>query len=450
MTGILMAYRLNPRWDITAESMGQYSFGNRLMPAYHKELTGQLEAGLSIGTRYHLAPGLAEKIFTEKKDWQKGIFFETAYGMTFPIAIDASTFRNIGSSWNLRFGTWFSSLFGVRAGLQLQHGYWNVVETENYVRHYAKTTATGQVELLTDLLQLSPRWRERNEESKWGLNLALGLEAGANRKGEAANHPYRSNFAGFVGSLQALYRVAPGAYLFLEPRYEMQPNNNHSETNVFVNPKDRNIDLYFGARIVRPNKEGRQQLKDDADEDPFQRNLWLGLDLGGLKAFHCNKFTTGDGVGVRPAVSVNVGYDLHPLSTMRLQAQFNSFKFNQHNPGSAYIIEGKYKKIDVRLIHMLNMTNLWRGTRNTPKFSVFWEVGPTLGTMVSQKPSRDNKTAFGLMTGILMAYRINPQWDITAESTGQYKFDANFLPAYHKHRTGQIEAGLSVGTRFHF
>lgn len=60
------------------------------------------------------------------------------------------------------------------------------------------------------------------------------------------------------------------------------------------------------------------------------------------------------------------------------------------------------------------------------------------------------KLGYGISFGAMVAYRLNQNWDLTAETMAQYYLNDGFIPQYFTSRINPLKMGFSIGTRFNF
>lgn len=451
MLGVMAAYRVNKDWDVTIETQEQYHFPHSYMPAQTYGKLGNGSWNLTAGVRYHVQPGSFKQIqwksFTP--EWQRGWFLEGAYGVDVPLGNDAQFFNKSGNSWHARFGHWFNSLLGFRAGVTGSRMSWQTETVPDYMSHpldvnYSDWKFGVRFEAMLNPLNFSVRRRHLQEQPRFDLNLAAGIDLGAGVKSHTPEkHAWKHSYVGFTASAQALLRVAPGAQVFVEPRYHTA---SYDAPNSLMLTTDHAFDKYFdlsiGARITRGNANMRARVKDEEDAEeakpasPLNR-LWVGVDVNDLKMLHCQSGALSKD-GMQPGAGISVGYDVHPLASFRLQFKYDYLRINQPD---------YYTRIDLynlRAMYMLNLTNLWRGTRQLhPRLSAYWEVGPTFSHYKQH-------SSMGIMTGVNVALRVAPQWDVTFESMGQYNLHHPYLPVVDRARPSDVMMEFGLGTRFRF
>lgn len=501
--GTMVAWRATRIWDLTAETQVQYALNANFMP-WQETATrgGRGKWGISLGTRYHFGEHMmGTTLNTYTPSWMKGWFLEGGYGWNMPVYSGKDALALSGSSWNVHFGHWFSSTLGFRVGITATQGYWDEHHTNAvmkggesihgaYDTKYASITTGSRIELMTNPLNFFHSMRHRTTPSRFDLNLSAGFELGRLSHTHTSEGRMIRQYTGFTAASEVLYRVAPGMQIFLEPRYHgvryAMPKN---AFGIKEKTTDHYMTLAVGARLQRPEASRRSDVKSGTDSyiyghggselnTPFQPHWFFGVNVSGVKQLHCAHVKTG-GIGWQPGFGLNLGYVAHPLATLRLQLQIDANNIlNLHDDYQTQVslkkwethtaaMTDKLTQLNARAIYMLDFTNLWRGTRQQPRLSAYWEVGPTISTIIGQTktfmegekvPNQQmatgtnykGRSSAGFMTGVLCAIRLTPQWDLTFESMGQYNFKRNFLPSNCRVRLGNTQMEFGIGTRYNF
>lgn len=440
-TSFMSSLRLTPQWELTAEALGQYNIRPAVIPGESQQLN-KLKYGLSVGAVYHFIPyseNEGERGDYQLHPWQRSWFGEFSYGWTLPVGAGNSAAHMGGNNWRVGVGKWLLPMLGVRANIESVRGFWKEMTYQNYNAYAQQLTMNLGVELLADMMQLTHAQRARNTESPWGVNIGMGVQYGFIRMFHSDKH-YRRQI-GFTASLDVMRRLAPSTYLFIEPRIYL-PSHQSPGDALGRNVVDKMFSVNAGVRIARPNAESRKLMNEDP-ANIFEPHFWAALDLGGVTGLSVTKYTDG-GLGWSPSVSVSGGYDFTPKHSLRIQTQYayNKVSF----PGKGGLLqEHDYGELNFRAMYMLNISSLWQGTNHTPKFSVYGEIGPGL----SVTPGR-GEASFSANTGILMAYKVHPRWDVTAEALGQYNTNSSLRASIDKPRFSATEMNFAIGTRYHF
>ena len=125
-------------------------------------------------------------------------------------------------------------------------------------------------------------------------------------------------------------------------------------------------------------------------------------------------------------------------------------------------------QMDVRLLYMLNVTNLWTGYDKRNALNMYFEFGPTFSSILSESnelaegemmggsdfrymgKSYSGNCSMGMAAGILTALRLTNRWDLTAEVVGQYHFNRSYMPEYYPRFLNGIKINFGIGTRYNF
>lgn len=492
MAGMMMSLKVAPRWDLYSEVQGQYNFKEKFTAPYGNSLAStpgnvdkndknrdnlnmnyfsNLKYGLYIGTRYHFIPWSEEdhaRLNFDVPEWMNGWFFEAGTGWTVPIdKFSAGKFTEFsGNQYKISFGRWVSPIFAFRAGIQGLQFYHDMVELGEGVRQYhSQLVANGHVELVTDVLNWFPSLR--GEERKFDLNLFAGLVVGAQG---ASYNGYLSlgkedfwkemNVSfGYSAGLQALLRVAPGIQLYLEPSITSLRNSvlSHYNDRLYDDKTSMPFAISAGTRIMRPTDSRALRHAGYRGDDieggfnaKFEPSWWVGFELGGAKTFRGQKLVNDNNNGlnvVLPTFGMSVAREFTPISTLRAQFE-GSFMYRPSLSDNGY---KHYSMYDGRLMYMLNFTNLWRGTRNQPKFSLYPEIGVAMSYKNYARFKDDENNAqytAGVVAGMMGALRVAQAWDLTAESQIQHNFAKGYMNSYRGNKVNQ-KWNLTFGTRYH-
>ncbi len=488
-TSLMAALRLTPRYELTVEAMGQYNFIHGVNPGVRPRLSN-IKYGLSVGTRYHFDQESLYDFFsgTDAKPWQKGWQLDASYGWAIPLDTKLGL-HGTGTSLSISAGYWFNSLLGARLGFVGQQSYYRkgnvpaVVEPVSgiqvhapYTVYYSQYMLGGRAELMLNPLNFIRSRRELDEAPRWDVNLSAGLNFGALAKAGAG---MAGGYVGFTTSASLLYRLSNVTQLYLEPRYDVCSYGRHNATlNYDESFADRMFTVSIGARIMRPIGESRESKRPTSPEKMSHRGLWASVGIGGAKMLQRLR-VDGGGMPIQPSVGLSVGYDFTRLSSVR--ANFIYDMQSRTRPDQPYSVMShgvarRYKgtmnttihQMDMQLLYMLNLTNLWTGYDKRNKFNVYLEAGPVFSRNLLQSNSladgelmggtdfqykgRDysGKSSFALASGILMALPVNRHWDITAELMGHFYFNRGYMPEYSPQFLNGIKMNFSVGTRYNF
>lgn len=472
--------------DVTAEVMGQYNFVHATNPGSNP-IMNNLKYGFTVGGRYYIKP-FKLNILDEFKSqpWHSGWQLEGSYGWALPMDTK-NAFRSSGSAMYASLGYWFNSLLGARLGIGGNQTYW----TENsvsavkepvsgvtvhapYTVYKRQTAVGGRMELMLNPLNLLKSRREAEAAPRWDMNMSLGMNFGGILKVQGMSRGY----VGFTGAVSALYRLSNTVQLYVEPRYDSYSYNVYNK-EIMSNESfsDRMFTVSVGARISRPV----QQTEDTEDKELLagaHRGWWTAVSLGGSKMMQTLRVSSG-GTTLNPSFALSAGYDFTRLHGMSLQLS-TDIHFRQR-PGQPYsvrsyglernytgMVDSRYSMMDVRLMYMLNMTNLWTGQDRRNALDVYLQFGPSVSTILSESNRLADgelaggsdfkyrgkryagETSMGLVMGILASLPLNQNWALTAEASGQGYFNRSFMPEQHNHFMNNLKINFSVGTRYSF
>ena len=472
--------------DVTAEVMGQYNFVHATNPGSNP-IMNNLKYGFTVGGRYYIKP-FKLNILDEFKSqpWHSGWQLEGSYGWALPMDTK-NAFRSSGSAMYASLGYWFNSLLGARLGIGGNQTYW----TENsvsavkepvsgvtvhapYTVYKSQTAVGGRMELMLNPLNLLKSRREAEAAPRWDMNMSLGMNFGGILKVQGMSRGY----VGFTGAVSALYRLSNIVQLYVEPRYDSYTYNVYNK-EIMSNESfsDRMFTVSVGARISRPV----QQTEDTEDKELLagaHRGWWTAVSLGGSKMMQTLRVSSG-GTTLNPSFALSAGYDFTRLHGMSLQLSTDIH--SRQRPGQPYsvrsyglernytgMVDSRYSMMDVRLMYMLNMTNLWTGQDRRNALDVYLQFGPSVSTILSESNRLADgelaggsdfkyrgkryagETSMGLVMGILASLPLNQNWALTAEASGQGYFNRSFMPEQHNHFMNNLKINFSVGTRYSF
>ena len=472
--------------DVTAEVMGQYNFVHATNPGSNP-IMNNLKYGFTVGGRYYIKP-FKLNILDEFKSqpWHSGWQLEGSYGWALPMDTK-NAFRSSGSAMYASLGYWFNSLLGARLGIGGNQTYW----TENsvsavkepvsgvtvhapYTVYKSQTAVGGRMELMLNPLNLLKSRREAEAAPRWDMNMSLGMNFGGILKVQGMSRGY----VGITGAVSALYRLSNTVQLYVEPRYDSYSYNVYNK-EIMSNESfsDRMFTVSVGARISRPV----QQTEDTEDKELLagaHRGWWTAVSLGGSKMMQTLRVSSG-GTTLNPSFALSAGYDFTRLHGMSLQLSTDIH--SRQRPGQPYsvrsyglernytgMVDSRYSMMDVRLMYMLNMTNLWTGQDRRNALDVYLQFGPSVSTILSESNRLADgelaggsdfkyrgkryagETSMGLVMGILASLPLNQNWALTAEASGQGYFNRSFMPEQHNHFMNNLKINFSVGTRYSF
>lgn len=472
--------------DVTAEVMGQYNFIHATNPGSNP-IMNNLKYGFTVGGRYYIKP-FKLNILEEYKSqpWHSGWQLEGSYGWALPMDTK-NAFRSSGSAMYASIGYWFNSLLGARLGIGGNQTYWTensvsavkepvsgVIVHAPYTVYKSQTAVGGRMELMLNPLNLLKSRREAEAAPRWDMNMSLGMNFGGILKVQGMSRGY----VGFTGAVSALYRLSNTVQLYVEPRYDSYSYNVYNK-EIMSNESfsDRMFTVSVGARISRPV----QQTEDTEDKEFLagaHRGWWTAVSLGGSKMMQTLRVSSG-GTTLNPSFALSAGYDFTRLHGMSLQLSTDIH--SRQRPGQPYsvrsyglernytgMVDSRYSMMDVRLMYMLNMTNLWTGQDRRNALDVYLQFGPSVSTILSESNRLADgelaggsdfkyrgkryagETSMGLVMGILASLPLNQNWALTAEASGQGYFNRSFMPEEHNHFMNNLKINFSVGTRYSF
>lgn len=489
LTGSVMAsMEVARNLDVTLEAMGQYNFISGVNPGVG-EMVNNMRYGFSVGTRYHVSHRAVKNFFKGEfaDPWHKGWFFETSGGWAFPINT-GNMLRCGGSTMNLAAGYWWNNLLGARLGLNAQQSYWNMSQEEGqrepvsgiylhtpYTAFRTELSVGGRLEFVLNPLNFFAFRKNLEKAPKWDMNVSLGMNLGVMCK---APYGY-STYYGLTTSAAALYRISNLAQLFLEPRFDIYSYNRFNEAlQANQTFSDRMLSVNFGTRISRPLKSTENERRARVSSMLSHRGFWGGFELGGSKVMEEMRATTKS-FSFSPSVSATVGYNFTRLHGARAQVAYE--RFSKLRIGEPYEVlmsgwqrtfhgnmESTSNLLDIRLLYMLNISNLWTGYDRRVPFNLYLQAGPVVSTILSENvelaegevmggtdftftgTKHSGKFGAGLAAGAMASYALGRHWDVTAEMLAQYYFGQNYLPNNEISPFNGIKLHFGVGMRYNF
>lgn len=474
--------------DVTAEVLGQYNFISGTNPGPNG-IINNLKYNFAVGARYHFEQEDLRRFFNGlgTKPWQRGWMLEAQYGWSVPVNTGLGM-HGSGSSMFVSAGYWFNSLLGVRLGMGGRQVYWNredvkaVVEPVSgiqvhapYAKYKSQFMIDGRAELLFNPLNLIASRRKAESAPKWDMNMSLGMNFGGLSKISGLTKGY----VGVTTSLSALYRLSGTTQLFVEPRYDVF---NFSVYNKSMNFEDTYSDKMFtisvGTRISRPVGESKDSKRPADAAKMSHRGWWTGVSLGGSKILQCVRIG-GGGLSIQPSVGLTGGYDFTRLHGLRAHISYDIHSRVRPNQSYEVLVSdvqkrfsgtmnSTYHQLDVRLLYMLDITNLWTGYDKRNALNMYLEAGPTFSAVVAESnsladgeiaggdsfryagKSYGGNNSMGMAVGIMTALRLTSHWDLTAEVLGQYHFNRQYMPENYPRFLNGIKINFGIGTRYNF
>lgn len=467
----LSALSVSDNVDLTMEALGQYNFIKGTNPGERSTLNN-VKYGITLGARYHLRPGQLKSPLGDNRR----MFFDSSYGWNTP-TFGNGFLHQSGHSYQMAIGKWFHPAFGARIGASGQTFLYSYTDGTGYTAglNEAKEEVLlgGRAEAIFAPFQLFAGWRNKEDGHVFDLNLSAGAELGWMRRSHYKVNTvpgFKDKYKGITAAAQLLFRVNTGTYVFVEPRVL---HTNFDEPNNAGAGHDNVYTLSVGTRVHLAAQDIRRS------HDEFTPNLWMGLNLGGMK-WQRSMYIKQGGLGVNPSLTASVGYDWKKFATFRAQLNYQHFNYtntslytgkNQYG-GAEYshgVWNNDYNAFDLRLSYMLNVNNLFQGYKADRKFNLWWTAGPAMtyifhdkstwvdGQAMTEKPmnhlhvkdSRQGKVSPAVATSLMTQLQVAPKWDITCEAMGQYNFIWGTNPGF-RGRINNVKYDFSVGTRYHF
>lgn len=480
--------------DVTAEALAQYDFTGKASPGNGSNFN-RIKYGFSVGARYSMPQVQVTDFFRGRfvKPWQKGLQMETSYGWSMPFAT-GSNLSCSGENMNVGVLYWLNSMLGGRLSIGLQQVYWNKTvdvgekETVSGIALHAPHTlyrtqmmAGARLEAVLNPVNVVPKWRNRDKAPKLEVNISAGIGVGYTSKMHAMN----TSYVGFTTALTGLYRLSNTMQLFVEPRYEVNNISTYNDKlQVNESYSDRLFSVNIGARISRPVDrkpagEEKEEIVHRSNKYKLaHRGLFGTLNVGMYKFTEAVRATKG-GISLHPSFQGALGWDFNRLHSVRAQIAIEMF--SRLRPNQPYqtvigelprnyvgIMDSKYTMLDVRLQYMLNMTTLWTRKDGRNAWSLYLMAGPVVSAYLSESNALSEgeltgganpvytgetykgKLGYGISFGAMLAYRLNQNWDLTAETMSQYYLNSGFLPQYYSSKMNAMKVGFYIGTRFNF
>lgn len=490
LTGSMMAsLNVAKNVDVTAEVLGQYNFIRNTNPGDHS-LINNIKYGVSVGARYHFGQDALKNLFSDfsSKPWHKGLFVDAAYGWAIPTD-GGLGMHGSGSSMQISMGYWFNSLIGAKIGVVGQQTYWDKTQVAAvkepvsgtqvhapYSVYKTQLMLGGRAELMLNPLNLISSRRNAEDAPRWDMNMSLGMNFGGMVKVQGLTRGY----VGFTSALTALYRLSKTTQIYLEPRYDVFNYTAYNDAFKYDQSfSDKVFTISVGTRITRPVGESKDSMRPKDKEKMAHRGFWAGASLGGSKMIQTLRNGNG-GVGIQPSMGLTAGYDFDRLNSVRAHISYDIHsRYRTDQPYSVVTPMGmqmrykgamnsSYHQLDLRLLYMLNVTNMWTGYDKRNVFNMYFEIGPSFSSIVSEsntlaegeyqggqdfkyigKQYAGNKS-MGLAMGIMMALKLTPKWDLTSELMGQFHFNRQYMPENYARFVNAIKMNFSVGTRYNF
>lgn len=475
-------------FEITAEALAQYNFINNTNPGMNGSVN-KLKYGFSVGTRYHVDHRLVKHFFkgTFADKWNRGWIMEFGGGWAVPLN-SSDMLRCSGSNMYYGGGYWWNNLLGFRFGLNIQQNYWNktVMEAERepisgipahvaYTEYKTEINAGLRLEAMLNPLNFFKFRQNLTKAPKWDMNVSLGLNFGLMNKTPIM----RSSYFGFTAAMTGLYRLNSMVQIYVEPRFDVYNYSRYNNVLMVSQPfTDRLMSLSVGTRVSRPYDVKDKDKVARVASQLSHRGFWAGVNVGGAKALQGRKATT-KGFSFSPTVGASLGYNFTRLHSARAQVAldlFSRLRLNQPyevisagRPRTYYgTMESSFSQIDLRLLYMLNLSNLWTGYDRRVPFNLYFQAGPVISTILTEKnelaegefaggtdfnyagEKSSGKFGMGLAFGGMASWSLDRHWDITAEMMGQYYLGKDYMPSHYSSSVNGIKLNFSIGARYNY
>lgn len=393
--------------------------------------------------------------------------------------------RSIGTNYQVAIGRWLNPILGFRIGLTGGDFYWDgqVIQPQ----HSGANTQThsgggifhrgmsfaGRVELMARPLNFIRVWRELDRAVD--LELGGGIEAGYYCKSAVKNYGYLGTFnLGYTVNGAILYRLAPGASLFVQPRVQFVnfnvPNADFGKEGSYT---EYLFTINAGVRLQAPTRKQRIEMY----ESPFSPHFEIGAYGGGLKY-------VGEGMKLQTHYPLNgaaglyAAFHISRYHSVVAEAEYMRLNQQYYAPytvkvGEAYIKNRGYMThelnlVEAKLMYGLNLTNLlMKADYMRRHFNVYALAGPTYVTTMHSpiylNPGElrggsgeinygikdlDGNYAMGLVGGFRVTYDFTKHFGVFAQPEGEALFNAHKVTG-SPHRYGFI-AKMQAGVKYNF
>lgn len=418
------------------------------------------------------------------QNYNGNLFFDFSQGGTMQyVRGGMPLLQTLGTNYEVGVGKWLNPIFGLRLSGSVSDYYWkSQVERATTVGgirvHPAYETRlkgvflTGRLEALLDPVHFSPRWR--SSFHCLDLNLSLGGEYGwAMKYGRSGVEAMECYYQGLTGTVQLLYNVDGGMALFVQPRallaFYNVPYANLAEKKTYT---DKIGSVNVGVRVMRPTKSERASF----DKRPFERHLFVGAQLGGIKHM-TNSKQVGDG-SFNVLGAVHVGYRLAPLASAKLQVEYmllnkqEQTRYEVQSGSRTFRYSGlwrhRYGYLNTKLAYQLNLSNLYQGYDASRRLNLYGQFGPMYSVLVTQGATlnseemaggvnpvplvekRTGKGAWALFGGMVADLRLTDHWSLYAEPEVQYYLKNKYVGGGATFRLNDLLLKFSLGTSYRF
>lgn len=437
---------------------------------------------LNYDVMYGLRAGLAISLnsaegYRRDSVYNGNLFFELSQGITCFANGNLPFLKTMGTGYQFSVGKWFDPVLGLRATASVSDYYWNssiepaTVGSPEYETLCKGAMFSGRLEALVNPLNFFRSMRE-SDYHVFDVNLIGGAEYGWKiNPMEGAPASLRCKYWGGTAAVQFLYNADANTSIFLEPRYTHGiykiPYQNAAMDKKFV---DQFVFLSAGVRINRPLKKDRMLHR----EDQFVPYFFVGGSVGGNK--HMRTLNVqGDG-SFNYQASVNGGYHLNPFVGFRLRFEYLNFARNARTPytvdfmGMEKTFSALWKQrsgfFQTQLDYLLNLTNVYQGYNEDRKLNIYALFGPGYSVCVNQGASIYSKElsvgenprpklskikgngAWSLTGGVLVDYKIHPNWSLFVDPQVQYYLKKGFIGGGSTSRLNDFFIKFSIGCSY--
>lgn len=407
--------------------------------------------GVKMGAnfKFHSAPDAASDTTNHKP------FFEYSQGMV-TIHRPSETW---GTGYQISVGTWLNPLVGIRAGLAGRNFYWAAQgTTSKNLKWHSGMFLGARIEALMNPLNLSEKWRSSEITKKFGITLSLGGEYGWMIKYgmDGVNEGLRKYYYGVTAASQFHYALSRRTSIFIEPRVSLLKYSiPYSNIDLAKSYTEKEASMSMGVRLQPYTKEERFALDKDYDYKFSSNRLSFMAAFGGAR--HVRTFKVLGESSFNLNLQAGVAYEMSPLTSFRLRAEYLRYVFNQDMAYKEYAPTGIHQQsalfrnthhiLTTKLGYMLNLNNLIQGYDANRRFNVFFEAGPLFSWIVKRRnhfsdgetipkntaslidPNAHVNNSFGIYGGIVAEYKLDSHWSVLAQSEMSTHFRQDFLSA---------------------
>lgn len=464
--GLNIAYKINSNSELFVEPFIMQ--GQDVMDQIESPRRYDVQYGFLGGVRLDL-DGESELRGMRMPSFNPNIFVDISTGAQwYGMSGMGDTFkRTTGLNTQIAVGKWLSPILGLRFGLSYADFYWQGKSEDGIViggepepqpdvySHGA--SASGRFELLARPFNFIRRWRELSH--CFDFEISGGMEAGWYSKPNVPDYGNLEAFnLGYTVAANFLFKVAPHAWIFIEPRAQfVNFNVALSEFAKEQSYTDKIYNVNAGIRLQRPTRKQRDEIYY---EDPV-RCFELGFGGGGLKQMG------GDN-------DDQIRYPFCPMATA-----YGMYHFDYHH---SVMLQADYMRLNRELNPFVNTTNnlvqanfLYATNLTTliakpnylrPSFNVYGLIGPAVVANVKSSAevdsylpkgytidsdalaSRSGKMAAGLSTGVLIKYDYGKRWGLFVEPEASFFFGAK--KCIGTERNTAVVLKLLAGLKYRF